>query len=330
MFLPSLANFYRKNMRTGRSIKRVGKIIICSLIILFGLFVVGLLIADRYIQFRMDDKEYTDFFTRKGLQPTLSYYDKMNRKIRYASVGSDTTATIFFIHGAPSSLSYYRDYMSDSILLGKAAMFAVDRAGYGFSGLGKPEVSIEKQVQLITPILDSLNKVHQPVVVVAASYGTSIACRLAMDRPDLVDGLVLLAPSLAPGEEKVYWFTPIIESPLLNWVVPRMLQTANAEKIHHKEELSKMLPFWNNITAPVIYMQGDKDNLIYTTNAEFARKHLINTPFLDIEMIPNRGHLIAFSERESIKNKIIQMIDLARSNKKGTLAMHAMHEPLTD
>lgn len=174
--------------------RRAGKVLLYTLSALTGLLIVGLLIADRFIQFRMTDQEFADFFSQKGLEPTLSYYDKLDRKIRYASIGSDTSATLFFIHGAPSSLSYYRDYMSDSSLLQRASMYAVDRAGYGFSGLGKPEVSIEKQVQLITPILDSLQKVHRPVVVVAASYGTSIACRLAMDRPDLVDGLVLLAP----------------------------------------------------------------------------------------------------------------------------------------
>ncbi|MBX2924129.1 MAG: alpha/beta hydrolase [Chitinophagaceae bacterium] len=300
--------------------KRKGIFLLKLVCIICGLFVAGLLVADRFIQFRMNDQEFREYFSQKGLHPTLGYYEKLSRKMRYASIGSDTTATLFYIHGAPSSLSYYKDYLSDSLLLRKASMFAVDRAGYGFSGLGQPETSIEKQVQLITPILDSLNQVHHPVIVVAASYGTSIACRLTMDRPDLVDGLVLLAPALAPGEEKVYWFSHLIESPALKWFIPRMLQTANAEKIHHREELTKMLPYWSNIRVPVIYMQGDKDGLIYTTNADFAKKHLTGAPYLDVQMIPDRGHLIAFSEKETIKNKIVEMIDLAKMNKEGRLS----------
>ena len=308
--------------------KKAGRFLLWLVAVLCVLFVATLLIADRFVQFRMDDKELEDYFSQKGLHPSVGYYEKLNRKMRYASIGSDTTATLFYIHGAPSSLSYYKDYFSDSSLLKKATMFAVDRAGYGFSGLGQPETSLEKQVQLITPILDSLNKVHHPVVVVAASYGTSIACRLAMDRPDLVDGLVLLAPALAPGEEKVYWFTSMIENPMLKWFIPRMLQTANAEKIHHKEELTKMLPYWSNIKVPVSYMQGDKDGLIYTTNADFAKKHLTAAPYLNVEMIPNRGHLIAFSERNAITSKIIEMIDLAKMNKEGKLsAVHTSGTP---
>lgn len=299
--------------------KRAGKLIVRSVIIIAVVFIIALLVLDRFIQFRMSDKDYAAYFSQKGLTPQLSYYNTQQRKIRYASIGNDTSATLFFIHGAPSSLSYYRDYMSDSTLLHKASMYAVDRAGYGYSGLGEPEPSIEKQVQLIVPILDSLNKIHHPLIVVAASYGTSIACRLAMDHPELVDGLVLIAPALAPGEEKIYWVTPFIESPLLHWFIPRMLQTANTEKIHHKEELTKMLPFWSNIKVPVIYLQGEKDELVYTTNADFAKKHLTQVPYLNVHMIPDRGHLIAFSEKPAIKESIIKMIELAKLNKAGKL-----------
>lgn len=299
--------------------KRAARILLRITVALIVLFIIALLIADRFIQFRMSDDEYSKFFADKGLKPNISYYNKMNRTIRYASSGADTSATILFIHGAPSSLSYYKDYMTDSTLLQHASMFAVDRAGYGFSGLGQPEPSIEKQVQLITPIVDSLNKIHRPLIVVGASYGTSIACRLAMDHPELVDGLVLIAPALAPGEEKIYWVTPYMEWPIFHWFVPRMLQTANAEKIHHKEELSKMMPYWTNIKVPVIYMQGANDELVYTTNADFAKKHLTNAPYLDITMIPNRSHLIAFSEKPAIKESIIKMIDLAKQNKSGNL-----------
>jgi len=300
--------------------KKIVRFLLKLSLVLFLLFIAALLILDRFIQFRMDDAEYTAYFSGKGLHPSLHYYDANKRTIRYASIGADTSATLFFIHGAPSSLSYYRDYMSDSDLLHKASMFAVDRAGYGFSGLGNPEPSIKKQVDLLVPVLDSLNKVHHPVIVVAASYGTAIACRLTMEHPELVDGLVLIAPAIAPGEEKIFWFTHIIESPVFHWFIPRMLQSANAEKVHHKEELTNMLPYWANIKVPVIYLQGDKDELVFTSNAAFAKSHLTKVPYLDIQMIPGRGHLIAFNEKQRIKEAILKMIGLAKLNIAGELS----------
>lgn len=294
--------------------KKISRFLLRFIVIGFIFFIIALLVLDRFIQFRMSDAEYAEYFMKKGLHPHLAYYDTHERKIRYASIGTDTSATLFFIHGAPSSLSYYRDYMSDSELLHKASMFAVDRAGYGYSGFGSPEPSIKKQVELIAPILDSLNKIHHPIIIVAASYGTAIACRLAMDHPKLVDGLVLIAPAIAPGEERIFWFTHIIESPVFHWFIPRMLQSANAEKVHHKEELTNMLPYWGNIKVPVIYLQGNKDELVYTSNAAFAKTHLIHVPYLNIQMIPGKGHLIAFSEKEKIKEAIVKMISLARLN----------------
>jgi pimeloyl-ACP methyl ester carboxylesterase len=190
-------------------------------------------------------------------------------------------------------------------------MLAVDRPGYGYSGLGKPETSMELQAKLIRPLLDSLHKLNHPVVVVGVSYGTSIACRLTIDYPELIDGLVLVAPSLAPGEEKIYAIAYPVQFSYLQWAIPRMLLSANAEKLSHRSELNKMLPHWSNIKVPVTYLQGANDKLIYPSNAKFARSHLTNAACLDIEMIPKRGHLIMFSEIKRIKHAIIGMIELS-------------------
>jgi pimeloyl-ACP methyl ester carboxylesterase len=168
---------------------------------------------------------------------------------------------------------------------------------------------IEAQAAVIRPLLDSLHHVHHPIVVVGVSYGAPIACRLAMDYPALVDGLVLTGPAIGPGRERFFWFTHIIESPLIHWMIPRMLQSANQEKIHHKEELAKMLPLWSHIHVPVAYLQGANDELVYPSNADFAREHLKNASSLEVQMIPGRGHLIAFSEKSRIRKAILGILD---------------------
>jgi pimeloyl-ACP methyl ester carboxylesterase len=168
---------------------------------------------------------------------------------------------------------------------------------------------ISAQAAIIKLILDSLHRVHRPVIVVGVSYGSPIAARLTMDYPELVDGLVVMAPPLGPGREEYFWFTHSVESPLIHWVVPRMLQTANREKVYHKEELTKMLPLWGRIHVPVMYLQGQEDGLVDTSNASFAREHLTNVPYLNIQMIPGRGHLIAFDEKDRIVKTIVNMID---------------------
>lgn len=271
--------------------------------------IVALLVGDRFVQFRMDDKELTHWFKARHIQAHIGYYEALGRKVRYIGVGDNPEATILFIHGAPSSLSYWKAYLADSVLLSRATMYAVDRPGYGYSGLADPLPDIAAQAEIISKILDSLHRVNRPVIVVGVSYGSPIAARLTMDYPQLVDGLILMAPPLGPGREEYFWFTCPVESPLIHWIVPRMLQTANSEKVHHREELTKMLPLWGRIRVPVMYLQGTEDGLVDTSNETFAREHLKNAPSLNIQMIPGRGHLIAFDEKDRIVKTIVNMID---------------------
>ena len=293
--------------------KKIIRFTIKFVVIGFAALIAVLLVFDFFVQFRMSDNEVTLFFEQKKLPVKISYYQSHDREIRYLSIGTDTSATILFIHGAPSSASYWREYLCDSMLLQNAAMFSVDRPGYGSSGFGNAMPSIQQQAACIKPILDSLQTIHHPVLLVAASYGAAIACRLAMDYPALVDGLVLVAPALAPGKEKYFFFTNIIENPLLHWFIPRMLQSANTEKVYHKTELTKMLPYWKNIHVPVMYIQGAGDKLIFTSNAQFAKQQLINARTLDIEILPEKGHVIAFSEKKFIEKKILYMLQIIKS-----------------
>ena len=275
---------------------------------------VTLFLFDAFIQFRDSDKDLNQFFQEKKIRHSINYYTSHGRKTRYIAVGNENAPyTILFIHGAPSSISYFKNYLSDESLLDKAQLFAVDRPGYGYSGFGDPEPSIQTQADIIRPILDSLHRINHPVIVVGVSYGTSVACRLAMDHPSLVDGLVLVAPALAPGEEKVPGIAHIIENPLFKWMIPRMFISANAEKLSHKNELEKMLPDWSHIEAPVIYLQGAEDGLVYPTNSKFAREKLDHVSSLSIHMIPGRGHLIAFSEQRLIDKSISNMLYLSQA-----------------
>jgi pimeloyl-ACP methyl ester carboxylesterase len=290
-------------------IVRIGRIIIRTLLGVLLFLIILLLVFDRLVQFRMDNKDLLTWFHEHHISPTIDYYVSAGRKVRYIGVGNSSDATILFIHGAPSSLSYWRNYLADSTLLARATMYAADRPGYGYSGLADPLPDIAAQANILSVILDSLHRAHHPVILVGVSYGAPIACRLAMDHPDLVDGIVLMAPPLGPGREKIFWFTYPVENPLVHWVVPRMLQTANQEKIHHKDELTKMLPLWGRIHVPVIYLQGEEDGLVDTSNATFAREHLTNVPSIEIRMIPGRGHLIAFAEKDRVEKAILELLD---------------------
>ena len=295
--------------------KRKGKWLRRSLRILLGLimfFIIACFVFDHYIQFRKSDDELNKFFTDNHIPGKIGYYFTHGRRLRYVTIGSDTLPTLVFIHGSPASMSLYRGRFSDSIILKTFRILAVDRPGYGYSGFGDPEPSIQKQSEMIRSLLDSVYKVKHPVIVVGGSFGAPIACRLAMDHPELVDGLVITGPAIGPGREKVFWFAPIIEHPAIRWMIPRMFKSANTEKLHHKEELEKMLPYWKNIRVPVMYLQGAKDHLIDTSNASFARHELVNAPYLNIYFFPNRHHYLAQYEWPTIRSRIMEVYEMVK------------------
>jgi len=292
-----------KQKRKYRWLRRTMRVVAVLII----LFIAACFIFDHYVQFRKSDEELKKIFAEKNLDAKIGYYSTHGRVIRYLASGNDSLPTLLMLHGSPGSISYYSGRLADTAIRNHFKVYAVDRPGYGYSGFGNPEPSIQKQSEMIRPILDSLNKARHPIVIMGGSYGASVACRLAMDHPELVDGLVLTGPALAPGQERYFWFTNVIENPAIRWFMPRLFQSANTEKVHHKKELEQMLPYWKDIKVPVIYLQGENDNIVDTTNASFAKKQLVNVPYLDVQFVKNRAHRLAQFEWPLIRENLMRM-----------------------
>jgi pimeloyl-ACP methyl ester carboxylesterase len=299
-----------KQVRKGRWIRRLLR----TLVITYGILVITGIVLDHYYQFRRSDDELKEIYAAQGVDAKINYYTTHGRKLRYVVSGSDTLPTLLFLHGSPGSISYYSRRFQDSALKGRFRFLAVDRPGYGYSGFGDPEPSIQKQAGMIRPLLDSLHKAVHPVIIVGSSYGASIACRIAMDHPHLVDGIVLTGPAIAPGREKYFGITPIIEHWSLRWFIPRIIRSPNTEKVHHKKELEKMLPYWKNIRVPVYYLQGANDEIVDTSNAGFAREQLVNVPSLEIKFLPNRGHRLAQFEWGAIRGAILSVYEKVKGD----------------
>lgn len=264
---------------------------------------------------RYSDDEIVAYFQRYHQEVEIDYYKAKGRKMRYMSLGHDSLPTVLLIHGSPSSMSVFNQLITESNLLDHAKVYAVDRPGYGYSGFGRTVTSIKRQAAMIAPILDSINRRSGPVVVLGVSYGGPVASKLAMDYPELVDGLVLGAPAIAPGEEKTFTISYLMMYKATSWLFPTMLRVATEEKFSHKSELEKMLAGWEFIDKPIIYIQGESDNIVYTTNARFIEKKAKRAPFLKILMIPNQPHFLAIPQKQLLAESLIEMIGMLSQNK---------------
>jgi len=276
------------------------------------LIVIGFLVfAYDFLELRYDDGQFIEYLEENNFdyKPQVGYINRDKRRIRYVEIGNDSLPLLVFIHGAPSSSAFWRSYLKDSTLLSNAKLLAVDRPGYGYSNFGKSLTSVKKQAELLSEVIELKSKAHNKIILLGSSYGGTVAARIGMDFPDLVDGIIFQSSSLAPGEETTYWVTYPTSRWPLKWLIPTTFKVANEEKLSHRNELEKMEPFWSRIDAKCVILHGDQDELVYPSNAMYAKSNLINASIINLKLITGRGHDLTWTERNLIIDSILSLLD---------------------
>jgi len=268
----------------------------------------GTRLSDNEILKRLSDNPY-------GLEASVHYFETEGRRMRYVEIGYDSLPLIVFIHGAPSSSSFWEGLLRDTHLLRRAKLLAVDRPGYGYSGYGHAEVSVKKQAALIAPILQKKREIHQTIIVHGSSYGGTVSARLAMDFPNLVDGILLQSSSNKPGAETTYWIAYPTNHWSLRWLIPGALRVANAEKLAHNAQLQQMAEGWKRITSAVIILHGLNDRLIFPENAPYAKNRLINAAFLKIKMASGSRHDLLWTQRDLLIRSLKELLTITKNQK---------------
>ncbi|MEI9918335.1 MAG: alpha/beta hydrolase [Bacteroidota bacterium] len=287
-------------MRWKRIITRTSLVIIVT-------FAALVLLMDSCMQFRMSKTEINDFFKNKMYKGKEYSYIEGRQKINYLVAGNDSLPLVIFVHGSPGSLSAFIDFMDDTVLLEKVQMISVDRPGFGASNFGYAEPSLVKQAQDLKPILLK-HKNNRPVYLVGHSLGGPVIARMAMDYPELVDGLIFVAGSVDPDLEPDEWFRAPLATPFLKWLMPRSLRASNDEIYQLKPQLEQMVPLWKNITCKSIFIQGDVDELVPKENADFAKKMLVNAR-CEVVLYPGMNHFVPWSHPFLIENAILYMAE---------------------
>ena len=129
----------------------------------------------------------------------------------------------------------------------------------------KADYSLAAQSRRIAAVLDSLHS--GPVLLLAHSLGASMAFRLALDRPDLVDGIVSLEGG--PTEEAT---TPVFRRAMryIPWVKVFGGIDLIRRKIHGMLLASSGDPSWVTDGVVFAYTLGEARNLDATLKAFLA------------------------------------------------------------
>jgi pimeloyl-ACP methyl ester carboxylesterase len=129
---------------------------------------------------------------------------------------------VMMIHGA-SANAYEYSYTLAPRLSDEHRILMADRPGHGYSDRPEDGESLGVQAGLIAGALEALAP-GEKAVIVGHSFGGAVALRIALDHPEKVKALVLLAPvSHDWGGGGEAWYNRYAGSPLLGPVFSQLV-----------------------------------------------------------------------------------------------------------
>ena len=109
---------------------------------------------------------------------------------------------LLLVHGLADDHRAWRRTLPDLMLRHRVLLY--DLRGHGETTLGTPDGSLRQLGKDLVGLLDALE--IQRARIVGFSLGGTIAMRLAIDHPDRVDKLVLVATSSRVGRSAASWY----------------------------------------------------------------------------------------------------------------------------
>ncbi|MEM6567106.1 MAG: alpha/beta fold hydrolase [Planctomycetota bacterium] len=211
-----------------------------------------------------------------------------------SAIWSDADPTsdvlVIYVHGTPGDAESWADYLDDPV--GGARAVAVDRPGFGKSD-SRSLADLRGQSRALAPFVQSA----ESVVLVGHSYGGPVVLQAALDFPDRVRGVVVIAGSVSPELEKRRWFNYLAQGVRL--IVPRKLRRANDEVWVLKPDLERMAADLGRIEVPVAIVHGTEDGLVPYGNVAFMEGALTGAERVDVTTLEGVGHFLIW-EQESI------------------------------
>lgn len=269
------------------------------------LFIVWLIVAQFVMKYRMNDKKAKEGFLKEGIALDTGFIKVDSFNIHYAKTGNDTLPTLFFVHGSPDGWFRYKGFMKDKDLLIKFRMISIDRPGFGYSQFGDAK-NLKEQSKLISQFVRSI-KNNKPIYAVGHSYGGPVIVQLQVDDPDLFNGLVLLAASVDPKEEKPERWRYLMKIPPLNYLLPGAFRPSNEELVYLKEDLKELDREWEKITCPVWILHGNKDTYVPVANADYAKRKLTKARSVEMKILEGADHFIPKERYEDIKKVLLKL-----------------------
>lgn len=133
-------------------------------------------------------------------------------RVHVREAGPAEAPRVLLIHGANANLNeLWTPFAAD--LARDFRVIAMDRPGMGYSSRPRRAHQLALQAKLAAEVLR--NTGDGPAIIVGHSLGAAVALRLALEAPQLVRALVLLAPLSTPWQGHPIWWARLAATPVL-------------------------------------------------------------------------------------------------------------------
>lgn len=224
-------------------------------------------------------------------------------------------SAVLFIHGTPGDWTGASRFLLSDELRKITTVVSIDRPGWGESksqdSEWREQVLFTEQAKGIAAVLTALRSKHEVdhIILVGHSLGASIAPQVAIDYPHLVDGMLLLAGSLNPELGGPRWFNRLANLPGVHYLLPEMLDRSNREIMALRDNLNAMQAGWQQLSLPIVVIQGMSDELVYPANIEYVEAHPNANSRIKAVRLENAGHLLHLEQQELVIATLKQLLE---------------------
>jgi pimeloyl-ACP methyl ester carboxylesterase len=212
-------------------------------------------------------------------------------EIVYADQGKGKE-TILFIHGLASYIPAWKKNLE--VLKEHYRCIAIDLPGYGKSSKGNYEVSMEFFAKTVAEICQKLN--IDKVVLAGHSMGGQIAITTALQYPDLVSKLILIAPAgfetFSKGEKQ--WFRDVMT------VDGVRLTTVEQIRVNYAYNFYNMPDDAAFMVDDRIWMRTTKDFTDYCYHITQGVNAMVDQPVFDFLPMVKQPTLCIFGENDNL------------------------------
>ncbi len=262
-----------------------------------------------------NERQYLNSYYQNHTKPISQQTQLEMGQLNWVEVGNHDKSTIIFIHGTPGSWSFFSSFLHHQKLLDNAHIIAIDRPGWGLSQFNdktQRSYTLSEQSKFLGQWLCEIaeKSPDKQVLLIGHSYGATLAPKMAMDYPDCVSALLLLAGPADPELSKPRWYNRITNTTVFGRLVRKIapeLKYSNKEMMNLSSDLKLIEDQWQNLIQPTIVMQGRKDFLVNHKNADFIEEHLINAP-LNVIRKPKQGHFVLFENKELVVDEALKLL----------------------